>query len=180
MFQKIANLERKIQEKFATKKARKEVTKQAIEKINSMDLEALENLLNKKIVESDEVTETAIEENPFFQKMQKKMDTTKKIKKKTKMITEYTYFINSEIKTKSGETMTSKKAHGIISMMLSKHGVKVSGFGKSKTGLREEYLKFGGNTDEQNQKINEVFETVESFKKYLHRSPRKTKEVLVQ
>jgi hypothetical protein len=58
MFQKLAKIEKSIQNKFATRHARKEAKKQAIKKIDSMDLEALQTLLNKKTVGSDKVTES--------------------------------------------------------------------------------------------------------------------------
>ena len=119
--------------------------------------------VESQTVESDKVTEA-----------------TKKVEQKTKTITEYTYFVNPEIETKKGKKMTGEKAHGLITLRLRAYGVIVKKFNRSKTGKKEEYIVFGGNTDEQNQKINEVFETVKEFEDYLHRSIRGEKEVIIE
>lgn len=148
--------------KLATRKIEKINNK--IEKLNNQKSKLESKFFNdSKKIDSDKVTES-----------------TKQIEQKTRTITEYTYFVNPEIITTKGKKMTGEKAHGLITLRLRAFGVLVKKFNRSKTGKKEEYIVFNGNTDEQNLKINEVFDTVKEFQNYLHRSKRGEKEVIVK
>jgi len=136
MFQTLANIERKISEMGKLRKAKKEAHKK-----NEADFKVRKDYINssefteEKIVESDDVTETA----------------TEKIIAKTSEVVDYTYYTND------------KKQHGIIAITAKKLGIGKLEFPRSKFGRLDYYLKFEGNTNQANKLMVENWDSFKNY-----------------
>jgi hypothetical protein len=148
MFQKIANFEKKIKAKKALKNKRKEA-----HKLNELNFLTRKNEINSSSF-SDEVG--------IVDEVTTEPTATEKIIAKTANVQEYTYYTNST------------KVHGVIAINAKKLGIGKLEFPQSKFGRLDYYLKFEGNTNQANKLMEENWD---SFKNYIHKSPRKNTKI---